>query len=355
MSKIIYISDKRTNEHASPFPKPNLESFDRPIRTEMIERYLEERGVFKRVPRITPRKASKEDVLVVHTPYVYDSVRLMSELGSGQLGEAAYASPTLLRDALSAVGGAITGIEKVTKGDAKYALSIMRPPGHHASTSTPSGLCYFNNAAIAVKYAVNNLGVRRVSIIDIDDHFGNGTSEIFYADPDVQFISIHEYDYVNFGTGHFEEMGYGNAIGTNINVPLIETASNKTYGEVMKKIITPAVSRFRPEIIVISAGYDTHYSDPVGNMGVDSRTYWAFGRLVDGLVSKYNMKGSLWVLEGGYNPFALGPSIEATIIGLENGEQPRLQDQADLSIDRNVYEMNHEVIEKVYETISPYW
>lgn len=355
MSRILYISDKGANEHAQPFPKPNLESFDRPIRIDMIERYLRERNVFDRLNKITPTEAAKEDILAVHSPYVYDSVRLMSELGSGQLGEAAYASPTLLRDALSAVGGAITGIEKIARGEVKHALSMMRPPGHHASTSTPSGLCYFNNVAIAVQYAINNLGISKVSIIDIDDHFGNGTSEIFYVNPNVQFISIHEYDYVNFGTGHFGELGYDDAIGTNINVPLIENASNKTYGDVMRRIITPAVSRFRPEIIVVSAGYDTHYSDPVGNMNVDSRTYWAFGRLVEELVSKYSMKGSLWVLEGGYNPFALGPSVEATIIGLEKGGQPRLQDQADLSIDRNVYEMNQEVIEKVYETIRAYW
>ncbi len=321
----------------------------------MIERYLGDKGIFKRIRRQVPRIATKRDVLMVHTAYLYDTIRLMSELGAGQLGEAAYASPTLLRDALFAAGGAIMAIEEVVQGRAKHALSMMRPPGHHASRSTPAGLCYFNNVAIAIRHAMAKLGIKRVSILDTDDHFGNGTAEIFYEDANVQYIGIHEYDYVNFGTGHFEEIGFGDAAGTNINIPLIEGAGNRTYEEVMTRIVRQAISRFHPEIIVVSAGYDTHYADPVGNMNVDSRTYWAFGGLVADLVERQNMHGSVWVLEGGYNLFALGPSVEATIVGLERGEMPHLPDQADLREEPEIYQMNREVIERVLKTISSYW
>ena len=257
-----------------------MEAFETPLRTQYAEMYLEKEGVLNDVLRVKAPKAKLRDALLVHSPYLVDTVQIMTEIGSGELGEASYASPDLMRAALRAVGGAMKSAELVVAGESEHAFSLMRPPGHHATSSDPMGLCYFNNLAIATRHIMKNKDVNKVSILDFDDHHGNGTSEIFYADADVQFISIHEYDYDNFGLGYFTEVGYGDAKGTNINLPLMETSPNLSYETALEKVIRPAIRRFAPDIIMVSAGFDAHYADPVGNMDVDSRVFWRFGKFV---------------------------------------------------------------------------
>jgi acetoin utilization deacetylase AcuC-like enzyme len=216
------------------------------------------------------------------------------------------------------------------------------------------GLCYFNNVAIATKHALQNSAIKRVSIIDFDDHHGNGTSEIFYTNPDVQYISIHEFDYENFGLGHYDELGYGDGKGTNINIPLLETSPDISYESAINKIIIPSVKSFNPDLIMVSAGFDAHYADPVGNMDIDSRTYWRFGREIEKLVSITKAKGSVWVLEGGYNPFTIGPSIHGSLEGLSGNIQPILEDQIEREVNKLIVDSNNEIIEKVLETLRPY-
>jgi acetoin utilization deacetylase AcuC-like enzyme len=337
-----------------PFPKPHLESFENPLRFQMAERYLEQSGILSEMIRVKAPRATLKDPLLVHSPYLVDTVELMSEIGSGQLGESAYASPDLIRAALLTVGGAMKGADMIVSGDAKHAFVLMRPPGHHASTSNPMGLCYFNNVAIATAHALQNEAVNRVSIIDFDDHHGNGTSEIFYTNPNVQYISFHEYDYENFGLGHIDELGHGKGKGTNINIPLVETSPDSSYESAINRIMLPALKSFKPDIIMVSAGYDAHYADPVGNMDIDSRTYWRFGSEIGKLVNSTEVKGSVWVLEGGYNPFAIGPSIHASLEGLAGKTQPLLEDQIEREVNKQIVDTNDEIINKVLETIRPY-
>jgi acetoin utilization deacetylase AcuC-like enzyme len=320
----------------------------------MAERYLEQSDILSEMVRVKAPRATLKDLLLVHSPYLVDTVELMSEIGTGQLGESAYASPDLIRAALLTVGGAMRGVEIVLSGDVKHAFVLMRPPGHHASTSNPMGLCYVNNVAIAATYALQNNAVNRVSIIDFDDHHGNGTSEIFYTNPKVQYISFHEYDYENFGLGHYDELGYGEGKGTNINIPLMETSPDISYESAINRIMLPAVKSFKPDLIMVSAGYDAHYADPVGNMDIDSRTFWRFGNEIRKLVSATEAKGSIWVLEGGYNPFIIGPSIHASFDGLAGKDQPILDDQIEREVNRLIVDSNNEIIDKVLETIKPY-
>lgn len=338
-----------------PFPKPHLEALENPLRTQIAELHLERVGLLEQMMRVKAPKASLEDVRTVHSDYLVDTVEIMTEIGSGQLGESAYASPDLLRSALVSVGGAKKGADLVNSEDVRHAFVHMRPPGHHATTSNPMGLCYFNNVAIAVRHALRKPQVKKISIVDIDNHHGNGTSEIFYSDPNVQFISVHEYDYENFGLGHYSETGYGKATGTNINIPLIETSPDSSYEEAIKQVINPALKRFKPNIIFISAGYDAHYADPVGNMDVDSRTFWRFGSSIRKTVSSLNARGSVWVLEGGYNAFVLGPSIEASLNGLMGNPCPTLEDQVEREVHESIIDANKEIITKVLETVKPVW
>jgi acetoin utilization deacetylase AcuC-like enzyme len=318
----------------------------------MAESYLRSRGILDGLLCIKSPLAKEKAALLVHSPYLVDSVRLMSEIGTGQLGESAYASSELFRTALLAVGGAMRSAELVRKGEALHAFSLMRPPGHHASTSTPSGLCFFNNAAIAVRYAMKRLGVGRATILDFDDHFGNGTAEIFYSDPNVQYISIHEYDYESFGLGHYMEVGHGRAMGTKINIPLVEMTPDSSYISAIDRVVIPAIERFRPEVLAVSAGYDSHYADPVGNMNVTSKVYWYLGKTVTELVEKLDCSGSFWVLEGGYNPLMIGPCVEASLAGLAKRSLPKLDDQVEREPDESIIETNESIIEQVLETLD---
>lgn len=352
---IALISHPKADLHRMPFPKPHLEAFESPLRTQIALKYLNQVGLLDDTIQVKAPKAKIEETRIVHSAYLVDSIILMSDLGTGQLGEASYASPDLLESALLSVGGAIKGAEMVVSGQVTHAFSLMRPPGHHATSSNPMGLCYFNNIAIATRHVLKSSDINRVSIIDFDDHHGNGTSEIFYSDANVQMISIHEYDYENFGLGHFSELGHGDARGTNINIPFLETSPNQSYETCIAKVVGPAIKRFSPDIIMVSAGYDAHYADPVGNMDVDSQIFWRFGEFIRKMVETTGARGSVWVLEGGYNPFILGPSIRASLEGLLGKKIPKLDDQIDREVYQHIIDANDEIIEKVLETVKPFW
>jgi acetoin utilization deacetylase AcuC-like enzyme len=353
--EIAFISHPDSGLHRMPFPKPHLEAFENPIRTQVAERYLEKNNLLDEMMKVRAPKASLDDARTVHSDYLVDTVELMTDIGSGQLGESAYASPDLLHTALLAVGGAKKGVDLVNSKEVKHAFVLMRPPGHHATTSNPMGLCYFNNVAIAVRHALRKDQINKVSIFDFDDHHGNGTSEIFYSDPNVQYISVHEYDFENFGLGHYSEIGHGEAIGTNINIPLLETSPDSSYENVIKQVVEPALKRFKPDIIFLSAGYDAHYADPVGNMDIESTTFWRIGASIKKMVDSLKMKGTVWVLEGGYNAFVLGPCIQANLDGLRGKAVPKLDDQIERELHEPIIEANKEIVEKVIETIRPVW
>jgi acetoin utilization deacetylase AcuC-like enzyme len=165
---------------------------------------------------------------------------------------------------------------------------------------------------------------------------------------------MHEYDYENFGLGHFEEVGYGDAEGTNVNIPLVDMTPDVSYKTAINDVVNPAIKAFRPHLIAVSAGYDSHYADPVGNMNADSSTFWRLGKEIRSLCSALKC-GSFWVLEGGYNPMTLGLCIEASLLGLAGEPLPELEDQVSREIDEIIVESNEEVINKVLEIISRFW
>ncbi|MEM2142698.1 MAG: histone deacetylase [Candidatus Thorarchaeota archaeon] len=352
---VLLVQPERLVPHLVEFPRPNLEAFESPLRITAIDRYLRQQEVFGRIQTAQAVMASVSDIERVHSGYLVDTVALMSELGSGEIGEAAIASPHLLEAALYAVGSAILACDRVVSKAARHAFAIARPPGHHASHCCPMGLCFFNNIAVAVKRALQRGQVKRVSVLDFDDHFCDGTAEIFYTNADVQVISVHEYDHVNNGPGHFGQLGRGSARGTKVNVPLFMGASDKTYSSVISRVIVQAIERFQPDLIAVSAGFDAHFADPVGNMDVDSSTFWRFGSIVDRLVESVGAAGSFWVLEGGYNPLALGPCVEASLLGLMGRPMPRLPDQVARDEDTELEKMNEDIIDQVIETVSPLW
>jgi acetoin utilization deacetylase AcuC-like enzyme len=352
---ITLIDQSGSDKHVAPFVKPSLEAFENPERIEMTLQYLEETKSLESVKTFKTTPATKEEALLVHKPYLVQSIELMSDLGGGELGESAWASEDLWSSAMHALGGALLAGELVASGACRHSFALVRPPGHHATTSSSMGLCFFNNVAIAVRNIQAENGIQKVSILDIDDHFGNGTSEIFYEDPNVQFISIHEYDYTSYGIGHYREIGHGRGYGTNINIPLHREAHDSSYQTVIDKIVTPAIERFNPDLIAVSAGYDAHFADPIGEMAVDSETYWYIASVVEKLVGSCRMKGSFWVLEGGYNPLTLGPCVKATLEGLQGKPCPELEDQKEArEQEEEVVKLNRRTIKKILDTVSQF-
>ncbi|MHA1906022.1 MAG: histone deacetylase family protein [Candidatus Thorarchaeota archaeon] len=352
---ITLIEQMGLDTHVSPFPKPHLEGFENPERIQMALRYLDENDVLKGILKMKTPRASCDDALLAHSPYLVHSVEVMSELGGGQLGESAYASENLLSSALHALGGALLAAELIVDESCRHSFAMIRPPGHHATTSASMGLCFFNNVAVATKNILKEDGIEKVTILDIDDHFGNGTAEIFYDDPSVQFISIHEYNHESFGLGHFRETGRGKGKGTNINIPLHESSPDSSYQLAIKKIITPAIEEFNPDVIGVSAGYDAHFTDPIGEMCIDSGTYWFIANEIERLVTSLSLKGSFWVLEGGYNPLALGPCIRATLEGLQNQNISVLEDQEEERCeDEESARRNKRLIPKIWNEISSF-
>jgi acetoin utilization deacetylase AcuC-like enzyme len=340
------------DQHVAPFVKPHFEGFENPERIQMTLQYLEENDVLKGILKMKTPRASCDDALSTHSPYLVHSVEVMSDLGSGQLGESAYASEDLLSSALHALGGALLAAELATDDSCRHSFALVRPPGHHATTSSSMGLCFFNNVAIATKNILKEDGIEKVTILDIDDHFGNGTAEIFYDDPTVQFISIHEYDYGSFGLGHYRETGQGEGKGTNVNIPLLENSPDSSYQSAISKIVIPAIEEFNPDIIGISAGYDAHFTDPIGDLCIDSRTYWYIANEIERLVTSLSLKGSFWVLEGGYNPLVLGPCVRATLDGLQRKNIPVLEDQEERCEEEDIVRKNKRYIKKIWSEIS---
>ncbi|MCK4483861.1 MAG: hypothetical protein KAU89_03485, partial [Candidatus Thorarchaeota archaeon] len=151
-----------------------------------------------------------------------------------------------------------------------------------------------------------------------------------------------------------EEIGYGEGKGTNINIPLLEASPDVSYKTAIERVVRPVLESFKPEVIAVSAGYDPHYADPVGNMNVDSSTFWEFGHAVKEVVNALGAKGSFWVLEGGYNPLVLGPCIETSLQGLRGKKKEKLDDQVIREVRDELVNANNQVFDKVLETLAPF-
>ena len=303
-------------------------------RLEAIISHLEQTGLNQQLVSIKPRAASVEELSLVHQHQYVSGIQDVAQKGGGWLDVDTIMSADSYEAAIYAAGGAIAATEAVMSGEVASAFALVRPPGHHSTPRRAMGFCLFNNVAIATKYALDKYGLERIAIIDFDVHHGNGTQEIFYGNPQVLYISTHESPFYP-GTGSVEETGGGAATGTKVNIPLPAGCGDNEYLQVFEQIVAPAVRRFKPQLILVSAGYDPHWADELAMMQVSTTGFAQMVKIIKQIADELCSGRLVFTLEGGYNLTALATSVKATFDGLlgnTNIEDPLGQPQRRIEI-----------------------
>lgn len=278
--------------------------------------------------------ATHDQVARVHRPQLIKAIEEVCKQGPGIIDHApTYVTRTSYQDALLAAGGVIGCTRTVLYGDAKNAFAIVRPPGHHAEPDRPMGFCIFNNVAIAVREALAN-GMERVMVIDYDAHHGNGTQAACMDDERFGFISTHEWG-IYPGTGWIEDAPH--AKGRLVNVPLHSFAGDEVFTHVADEIFKPVVEKFRPQMLLISAGFDAHWSDPLTSLGLSTHGFFNLSKRLVGLAEEYCQGRIVFVLEGGYDSRNVANGAAAVFGALTNSTF--IKDAGDPSPHR---EPNHE-------------
>ena len=280
-------------------------------RLEAIISHLEQTGLKQQLTFISPRPASTEELSLVHDKGYISHIQDVAQEGGDWLDADTVMSPNSYEAAVYAAGGLIRATEAVMNGEVDSAFALVRPPGHHATSQRAMGFCLFNNVAIATKYALAKYKLERIAIIDFDVHHGNGTQATFYDNPHVLYISTHQYPFYP-GTGSIEQTGTGAGKGTTINIPLPAGCGDAEYLQSFEQIIMPAVKRFKPQLILVSAGYDSHWDDGLALMQVSVTGFAQIIKIIRGLAEELCSTRLVFTLEGGYNLTVLAVSVKAT-------------------------------------------
>ena len=296
-------------EHLTPPGHP-----ERPDRLRAITKALEDPD-FDGLERRTPTAANAETVLLAHPEVYLESVNAaMPEEGIARIDADTSASPKTWEAALTAIGAAMSAVDAVFAGEADNCFVAARPPGHHAEKNQAMGFCLFNNAAIAARHAQKHHGAERVAIVDWDVHHGNGTQDIFWDDRSVLYCSTHQMPLYP-GTGAAGETGAGNII----NAPLSPQDGTDEFRDAFEKRVLPALDDFRPDFIIISAGFDAHHRDPLAEINLTEDDFdWATGKLMD-RAGSYTGNRLVSLLEGGYDLQGLATSTAVHVKRLMKG------------------------------------
>ena len=292
-----------------------------------------------KVERRPCRPAPRSALEAVHAPAYLDHLEELAASGGGYVDFDTALNSDSWEVATLASGAAIGAVESALSGTAAFA--IARPPGHHAGRAYGMGFCLLNNSAVAAEHA-RSLGIERVAILDWDVHHGNGTQDIFYANGEVLYLSVHQSPFYP-GTGDAREVGEGRGQGFTVNVPLPGRSGEDLYAEAFAGFLGPILREYRPELILVSAGYDAHAADPLGGMRLESASFGRFASELAALAREVGAAPLALMLEGGYNLGAISESVAATIRGLEE-EPPSWEYSGDVR-----------PVEAARKALSPFW
>ena len=296
-------------EHITPPGHP-----ERPDRLRAIERVLDD-AAFSALDRVQAPLGDEAAILYAHPQAHVARVRAaIPETGLARIDADTTASPKSWQAALTAIGAANAAVDDVFEGRADNVFVAARPPGHHAEKTTAMGFCLFNYAAIAARYAQDRHGAERVAIVDWDVHHGNGTQDIFWDDPSVLYCSTHQMPLYP-GTGAKTETGAGNIV----NAPLAPRTGSETFRDAFSSRVLPALDRFRPDLIIVSAGFDAPYRDPLAEINLTEDDFdWATGQVME-QAARYSAGRLVSLLEGGYDLQGLAFSVAAHVGRLMKG------------------------------------
>jgi acetoin utilization deacetylase AcuC-like enzyme len=263
---------------------------------------------------VEPEKASLADVELVHRVEYIKLVEAVCRSGGGLLDlEDTVVSPESFEVALYAVGGALKAVNLTMSGKFHNAFALVRPPGHHASSHRAIGFCIFNNTAIAAAYLLKKFKLKRILILDVDAHHGNGIQETFYKTDKVLYVSLHEGPHGFPGTGFIREVGESEGLGYNVNIPLPFGTGDDIYLKAFNEIAEPIIDQYKPQFMLVSAGFDGHYADSVGNLSLSALCYPRVFEVIVNLASARCDGKLVSILEGGYNTFFVGKLAAATV------------------------------------------
>lgn len=287
-----------------------------PERFQAVMQALEDAGLLDSLARITGRKATRQELGLCHCSDYLSIVEHEILTGAAELftGDTSVCEHSW-EVAVEAVGSVLCAVDAVFKREVDNAFCVVRPPGHHATPNRGMGFCIFNNVAIAARYAQKQHGIERVLIVDWDVHHGNGTQDIFYQDGSVFFFSTHQFPSYP-GTGSAEETGFGPGVGTTLNFPFRAGAGREEILGVFETRLVVAMKRFRPELVLISAGFDSRIHDPLGGFTLKDRDFFDLTREVMAIADEHSQGRLVSVLEGGYNLSGLGSAAVAHVQAL---------------------------------------
>lgn len=307
---------------ASPEGHPSSTSI-----TKRIKEFLDGSGLTAMMQPVAARAASDDELAVYHTREYIEGVRSHVQGGPmhGAWGEIESDTPLSagsFEAAVYAAGGAMNGVQAIMQGDVRNAYALLRPPGHHAMSNRAMGFCIFNNAAVAAHYARRTFGLERAMIVDWDVHHGNGTQDAFYADPGVLFVSLHQHNWYPKLSGELEQVGSGAGAGYTINIPLPAGTGDRGYRAAFEQLVIPIGLQYRPQLIIVSAGQDANWLDPLAQQMVTMSGFRSISQAVFDLAEEVCEGRLLMLQEGGYSlayvPYCTVAAVEP-LLGVDLG------------------------------------
>ena len=346
-SKTGIVKDERYMRHETSTFHP-----ESPKRLEAIYRMLGAPDMLENFPLIEPRYASPEEIGMIHENWYIEAVANTAGKPHFNLDPDTETSPESYETAKLAVGGFCNAIDAVVKGDVGNAFAFVRPPGHHAEADRAAGFCLFNNVAIGAMHAIKKHGMDRILIVDWDLHHGNGTQHSFYDDPHVIYFSTHQYPYYP-GTGSVQETGSGAGKGYTVNVPLQTGPGDSEFVKIFNTILRPVALEFKPDMVLLSAGFDIYFKDPLGGMNVTPKGFACLTRVLLDIADACCTGRFAVTLEGGYHIGGLTDSCKTVLhemrgdTRVKEEELKKMEAEANPSLDK--------ILHAVRDQLKPYW
>ena len=350
MRRTGIVKDRRYLDHGTGQYHP-----ESPARLESVYAMLEQADMAGHFIEIKPRCADRREIGLLHEPDYIEKVARTAEKTNTYLDPDTEATPHSFETACLAVGGLFNAIDQVINNQVDNAFALTRPPGHHAGKHEAAGFCLFNNIALGALYAMEQHHLKRILIVDWDLHHGDGTAYAFRDDNRVLYFSTHQYPAYP-GTGAIGEIGQGPGVGYTVNVPLKPGMGNEQYVKLYRRLLKPLAPAFKPELILVSAGFDAHIQDPLGEMKVTSRGFAYLTRILMNIADASCQGRLVLALEGGYHLEGLTASVKAVLKELRDetlmtdSELDRIESEAE----ERVTPVNP-LIARVIEQINPYW